>query len=133
MKKDRLYLLLSLGLLGGYAYMAYSVYYPEAHVTACFFKSVTGIPCPACGNTRSVLAFLRGDPYSALCVNPLGVIMALLMIVLPAWIIFDIVAKKETLYYFYKKAEKTIALKPVAIIFVLLIVMNWIWNIKKGL
>lgn len=133
MKKDRLYLLLTLGLLGGYAYIVFSYYQQGSHSTACFFKSVTGIPCPACGNTRSVLAFLRGNLYSALFINPLGIIMALLMIALPVWIVYDTVAKKETLYYFYKKAEKTIALKPVVIIFVLLIVMNWIWNIKKGL
>jgi hypothetical protein len=38
----------------------------------CVFRGVTGIPCPTCGTTRTVLALLDGDVLSALAANPLA-------------------------------------------------------------
>ena len=37
----------------------------------CVFKGLTGIPCPTCGSTRSVVHLARGDILSALTMNPL--------------------------------------------------------------
>ncbi|HOC43426.1 MAG TPA: DUF2752 domain-containing protein [Thermoanaerobaculales bacterium] len=37
----------------------------------CLFRSITGVPCPSCGATRSVLALLDGDVPGALLLNPL--------------------------------------------------------------
>ena len=38
----------------------------------CLFQSLCGIPCPGCGVTRSVLAFLAGDLGRAWNLNPVG-------------------------------------------------------------
>jgi hypothetical protein len=37
----------------------------------CWFRRVTGCPCPTCGGTRAALALLGGDPVGALLHNPL--------------------------------------------------------------
>jgi hypothetical protein len=38
---------------------------------SCPFKAVTGLPCPTCGATRAVLAFLHGEWPAAFRLNPL--------------------------------------------------------------
>ncbi|MCD4700203.1 MAG: DUF2752 domain-containing protein, partial [Phycisphaerae bacterium] len=40
-------------------------------VVLCFFKRLTGIPCPTCGFSRGLLCILRGDIAGALWHNPL--------------------------------------------------------------
>ena len=56
---------------------------------ACPFHALTGFYCPACGNTRSVLALLQGDVLSALrfsVVPPLAALLAgLLYLELVLW------------------------------------------------
>jgi len=37
----------------------------------CVFKGLTGIPCPTCGATRSVVYLSHGDILSAFTMNPL--------------------------------------------------------------
>lgn len=39
-------------------------------VPPCWFKTMTGLPCPSCGGTRAVLALLTGDPLRAVWFNP---------------------------------------------------------------
>lgn len=41
----------------------------------CAFKAWIGLPCPACGTTRSALALAKLDPLAALAVNPLGTLV----------------------------------------------------------
>jgi hypothetical protein len=38
---------------------------------ACTFKAVTGIPCPTCGTTRSLMYLAYGDITGSLIMNPL--------------------------------------------------------------
>ena len=37
----------------------------------CWFRALTGIPCPTCGCTRCLLALTHGDFAAALRLNPL--------------------------------------------------------------
>ncbi len=37
----------------------------------CVFKGLTGIPCPTCGSTRSVMHLSHGNMLSAFAMNPL--------------------------------------------------------------
>lgn len=48
---------------------------PEA-LTVCPLKIATGVPCPTCGATRSVLALLKGEPRLALRLHPLMPLVA---------------------------------------------------------
>jgi len=40
-------------------------------VPACVFKDLTGVPCPTCGATRSVVHLAHGDLTTSLNLNPL--------------------------------------------------------------
>lgn len=55
----------------------------------CVFHSVTGMPCPTCGATRSVLALLDGRLVDALAFNPLVFVSSLVFfagaVIAPLW------------------------------------------------
>lgn len=48
----------------------------------CLFKTLTGIPCPGCGITRSILALLGGDAASSFRLNPAGPVVVMFFAVL---------------------------------------------------
>ena len=56
----------------------------------CVFHALTGVPCPACGSTRAVLALLTGDLRAAFAFNPLvilGIACALgFALAAPVWL-----------------------------------------------
>ena len=37
----------------------------------CFFKILTGLPCPTCGSGRALLLLRQGDPARAFAMSPL--------------------------------------------------------------
>lgn len=135
--RNKLYNTLTALLAAGYVWVFFT--YVTANSVGndkgsfCLFKHVTNVPCPSCGSTRSVLSLLKGDFIGSWNLNPLGVIVLLIMIITPLWIISDYLFKKENLYLFYKKIEETFNKKRVAIPAIMIILLNWIWNINKGL
>ena len=134
MKKNKLYSILIIASIVGFAYLFYKIKFSEsAHVTFCVIKNVTGYACPSCGTTRAVQLFLQGDIVASFLMNPFGIIVALFMVIAPIWILFDIITKKETFFFWYKKTEEIIRIKWIAIPLILLVLLNWIWNIYKGL
>lgn len=134
MTKNKLYLVLLVACLSGFLYLIYSINYSESsHIKVCIIKNVTGYPCPSCGTTRAVQEFLKGNLMNSFFMNPFGIIVAILMAIIPLWILFDLILKKETFYSNYKKIETIIRIRWVAIILIVLVILNWIWNIKKGL
>ena len=48
---------------------------------ACVFRGLTGIPCPTCGSTRSLVHLSHGDVLSALSLNPLTTLSLIAAIV----------------------------------------------------
>ena len=135
MTRNRLYLILGLGILAGYGWVLWFTYHRilNHNFTPCIFKNVTGIACPSCGSTRSVLLLSHGNFTDALLLNPLGVFMAAIMLIAPFWLLYDVTLKKDTLYTSYKKFEKIVQIKWVDITLIILILINWAWNIQKGL
>jgi hypothetical protein len=68
---------------------------------ACPLRSTTGIPCPFCGMTRSVVAAAHGHVLQSLSFNPLGIAVLALAVValvrpsiirykIPPWVGFAI-------------------------------------------
>jgi hypothetical protein len=54
----------------------------------CPMRTITGVPCPACGMTTAVKAAVRGHMGASLAANPFGVVAiacAVLLLLRPHW------------------------------------------------
>ncbi len=136
LKRNQFYLFLSLACLVGYIWLILNGRLKPEEIASsydvCLIRHFLHIPCPSCGSTRSVLALIHGDIAGGLYLNPLGFLMLSCLVTFPFWIFFDMVRKKDTLYSFFRLFEDTIRRKWVAIPMIVLILVNWIWNIMKG-
>ncbi|BBE16839.1 hypothetical protein AQPE_0986 [Aquipluma nitroreducens] len=56
-----------------------------------------------------------------------------ILILAPLWILYDIVLRKDSLLQVYNRSEIFLRQKWIAIPLILLVILNWIWNIYKGL
>ena len=93
---------------------------------------MTGLPCPSCGATRSVLSLLQGNFTAALRWNPLGYLFAAALLMVPVWLFIDVVFKRSSLYQAVQYAENIIKQKKTAFILLIIITANWLWNIYKN-
>ena len=131
--RNRLYVFLTVACVAGYAWLIFNLTVAEKHTwSTCLFKNVTGIPCPACGSTRSVAELLSCNIQDALFINPFGLIIAFGLIVMPLWLLFDLLMRKSTFFKTFQYAEGILRKKVVAIPLIVLVLINWIWNILKG-
>lgn len=133
-QQNKIYYILFLTCLGGYVWILLSANYITSHETSvCLLKNITGIPCPSCGSTRSVLSLVHGNMVDALYWNPFGFIIMTILIITPLWIIYDIILKRDSLLRLYRTIEIQMQKKIVYFPAITLVVMNWVWNIMKGL
>lgn len=128
-------MLLAVGSLFAYAWLFYT---NEFHAsgnegTLCVIKNATGFACPACGSTRSLLALFHGNITEALMLNPLGILLFFILLISPLWISVDVLMRKQSMTEFYYRCEQRVRQKTVAIPLISLVIVNWIWNIYKGL
>ena len=104
--RNKLYLILFIACLAGYIWLYFSI---TKNITennsaeVCLIKHVTNIPCPSCGSTRSVISLTKGDFIGALNINPIGYLVAIIMLIAPIWILADTVRNTKTLFDFYQK------------------------------
>ena len=131
----RIYFLLVTVLSAGWIWIIANsnILYPHSvHHSLCLFKNITGVACPSCGSTRAVESILRGDFAGGIYINPLGMIILLLMVMLPVWILYDGLSGKTTLMNTYRRIEIILRTKW-CIPFIVPLLINWIWNIYKGI
>lgn len=136
MSRNKLYAILAAACAAGYTWLLLTYYRNvsnESDFGVCLFKRVTGIPCPSCGSTRSVISLIKGDFADALLWNPFGILIMIILIVFPFWIGYDLAFRKKSLYNFYFQSEQFIRRKWIAVAAIFLVLLNWIWNIYKGL
>lgn len=137
MSRLRLYAFLIGMCMAGYAWLGFSFSQKAVGAShtysACMIKNVTGVPCPSCGATRSVMSVVEGQFANAVHQNPLGIVIAFLMVALPVWIVVDLFRKSSSLLRSYQKFEIWFRQPKVAITAGALILINWIWSISKGL
>lgn len=137
MTKNKLYFLVLLACFLGYFWLFFLkltvVKKTNLDLTVCVFKRVTNLPCPSCGTTRAVSSLFNGEIVNSLYLNPFGVIVAIIMVISPVWIISDLIRRNQSFFDFYCKVEKLIRKKKIAISLIVLVILNWIWNIYKHL
>lgn len=130
--RNALYLLVIAACLTGYVWLFYNIQ-PQASqsVEVCIIKHTLDIPCPSCGSTRSVASLLHGEFLQAFWYNPFGYLLAAIMAVAPLWILLDTLRRKSSFHVFYRRLEAYIRKPALAIPLVLVVLVNWIWNIIK--
>jgi hypothetical protein len=134
MSKNKLYLIVLIACFSGYLYLFLSSNYSEGdQISVCMIKNATGYPCPSCGTTRAIQALYKGNFIRSLQYNPFGIIMSFALFILPSWIGFDLATKRKSFYEGYNKIEAILKQKKIAIPLIILVVLNWIWNIYKEL
>lgn len=136
LSRRKLYTILFISCLAGYVWLFVGIktnLTDNKSVDVCLIKHTTNIPCPSCGSTRSVISLSEGRFMDALLVNPLGYLISIIMILTPGWILTDVFTKKESLLKFYQKTETYLKKPQYAIPLIALVIINWIWNITKGL
>jgi hypothetical protein len=89
----------------------------------CLLRKVTGVPCPACGSTRSLLAWTHLDPVTAFHYNPLFCIGLLLG---GAWLLLGLV-DGWTGRGWATEVERGMGKLPLIRILVALAALNWVY------
>ena len=132
--KNHLYILLLLFCAAGNSWLVMHLDSRWANLVGpvCVFKKATGIPCPSCGATRSMIALINGDFLKAVLLNPIGLLLLGGLVIFPVWLLHDLALKKNSFHVFYATVEKTIRQKQVAWPLIILLLLNWCWNIYKG-
>ncbi len=99
----------------------------------CFIKTVTGIPCPSCGTTRSVMLILHGNFFDAFRLNPLGFVAVFILAAMPFLVLYDAVKRNDLLFSLFTKSENIIRNRKSAAALILFFLILWGWNIHNGL
>ncbi len=137
MTRKKLYTVLTGLMLAGYVWLGWNVIESSAHSavpSVCLFKEVTGLPCPSCGTTRSLLLLMHGQFRESLMMNPFGMMLAFALVAIPMWIMTDIISRSSSFYRRYTRMEYVLTHnKLLAACAVAIVALNWIWNITKGL
>ncbi len=130
--RTRFYGVLVLMLAASYAWIGYNgiVRAQGADgVSICIVRNVTGVPCPGCGTTRSVVHVLHGEILDAVTTNPLGLLAAGALTLLPLWIGADLVRGRASLMHAYAVLNQQLARRAVLVVVVVLVLCLWTWNI----
>jgi hypothetical protein len=137
LSRNKLYLIILIACVAGYVWLAMNWLYPPIHhskeTSICLLKHFTNIPCPSCGSTRSLLSILNGNFIEGFYLNPLGYLLLAIMIIAPIWVVYDLMRQSQTLMTFYKQTEIFLSRKKIAIPAIALVLLNWAWNIYKGI
>jgi hypothetical protein len=125
------YRLLFLFYVVGFFWLIYNFKNPDLKNNLCVVKKVYKIPCPGCGNTRSILAFFSGNLKMSLFYNPFGFIIAILIVFIPVLFIMELILKKNYLFTYYDLIEQSLNINRNKVIVFMVIILNWIWNFYK--
>lgn len=61
----------------------------------CPFKMLTGLPCPSCGITKSIVSFYEGDIYKSLQYHVLGPVTVVFCLGVIILLLIEIKTKKD--------------------------------------
>ncbi len=131
--RNRLYALVLIVCFVGFAWLYLHLgSSSEVGNTFCWIKTITGLPCPACGTTRAIVSILNGEVVRGIQQNPFGLPVLVVMIVSPVWILADILLSGDSFFRYYQVMEKKLKRKDVYFPLAAIVIANWIWNYYKG-
>ena len=101
---------------------------PGIQLPRCVFKTLTGLPCPTCGVTRTVIALSRGDFAHGLFMNPLAALACGAGLLYLAYAAAVLALRLPRFRPLVSPAGARVA----RIATVAAIATNWIWLIATG-
>lgn len=95
----------------------------------CLFRSLTGLPCPTCGMTRSIVLALNGQLGAALRLNLAGPVWVLALATLAAALLWLAWRERGSGSEQTAVARRRVRLLAIAqgAVFGLALATNWIW------
>ncbi len=90
---------------------------------SCAFKMLTGIPCPTCGSTRSMVYLANGDVLAAFMMNPLMTASFLISILFFLYGIITLLLNLPRIKFLLTKKEGATA----RFCAVALLIVQWIY------
>lgn len=96
-------------------------------VQMCWVKSVTGIPCPTCGLSRSLVAWLDGRIALAWQLHPLSIFLLVPLILQIPYRLFIIFSGRRIRFFSARMFVSSISLTYVG-----LFLLNWLIRIVTG-
>src|SRR5688572_25327463 len=117
LNRNQFYFFLFTACIAGYLWIYYVMSCSETGIGftgGCLIKHGTGLPCPSCGSTRSVISLVNGDFGNAFMINPLGFVIMFFLLIIPAWMIIDCIFRKNSLFTIYRASEQLLVKKKYA-------------------
>lgn len=136
MTRNKLYSLVLILSMAGYAWLFWNYKHAatlDTNLQVCLFHRITGVPCPSCGNTHALVYLMQGNIHKAIITNLLSPVLAVMLLVFPAWIVVDLLRKRNNFMAFYKKTETFLKNRWVALPSIVFVLIIWIINIKNQL
>jgi len=136
MPKKKLYGLVILLSILAYSWLIYNFYFLNSSkdgITVCWFKILSGFPCPACGSTSGMIEIFKGHFAQAFQYNPFSFSSLFILLFSSGWVVADLIRKKDGFYHFYHTINNQLKKKRIIIPIILLFIIIWIWNIYKAL
>lgn len=128
------YTLCTVGCAGGWLWTAGSAVSAGQGIwKGCLFKMLFHVPCPSCGSTRAVICVFGGDVADALYLNPLGLLLAAGLVVLPLWLLADLLRRRATLYRLFLHTDALLQRRRAFALFVCAVLANWAWVLAHQL
>lgn len=93
----------------------------------CIFHEITGLPCPTCGGTRSLIALSQFDLVSSFMFNPLVPLFAIGLIIFSLLFFAGAATKRSVKVGLTQRGKKIIRYTVIA-----LIAINWVFLIIIG-
>jgi len=136
MPRNKIYGLVVILSLLAYTWLIYNSFFlshSEGGITICWFKKMSGLPCPACGSTNGMLEIFKGNFQRAFQLNPFAYSSLFLLIFASTWVVHDLIRRKDGFYKLYLFVNAKLKQKSVFITLILIISSVWIWNIYKSI
>lgn len=102
-------------------------------LSICPLRLVTQVPCASCGTTRALCALLEGQWLYSLWLNPLGFVVAIYVLVSLSLMAYDYCCGRDSYYWLYLRVRHICSHRYIVVGLLLLLFLNWIWNIHKAL
>lgn len=131
-KAGTFYVYAVLLLVAGVAWLMLSATPAISGHILCPFRKITSLPCPSCGSTTSVSLMMSGQWQSAFYANPLGYVIAIVMIGATFWLTVDIATGRRGLYNTYYTIEDRLRRRPLLLFIILSpVIAIWIWKLMS--